>query len=80
MHEILTFNNSSETRGIYCNEHIKEGMIDVKNRRCQEEGCTTSVDIPNFLKLKTKTRSFFFEPFPFQARTHEYLVLRGQPF
>ena len=34
-----------KTTGIYCVSHAKEGMVDVRNKRCQEDGCNK---IPNF--------------------------------
>ena len=34
------FNFNSENKGIYCAQHKKEGMIDVKTKRkCVEENC-----------------------------------------
>ncbi len=33
-----TFNLPTETKAIYCNEHKKENMIDIKHKRCIEEG------------------------------------------
>ena len=40
------FNFDSETKGIQCAKHKKEGMIDLKNRRkCVEENC---LKIPSF--------------------------------
>jgi len=33
------FNYPTEIKGIFCNEHKKEGMIDVKNKKCQYENC-----------------------------------------
>ena len=36
-----TFNKEGEKVGFYCNEHKKEGMVDVKHKTCQEEGCKT---------------------------------------
>ena len=39
------FNFQTEKVGIYCSEHKKENMIDVKNKRCLEEKCNTR---PNF--------------------------------
>ena len=35
------FNYEEENVGKYCNEHKKLGMIDVINKRCQENGCST---------------------------------------
>ena len=33
------FNLSHETKGLYCSEHKKEGMIDVKHNKCTYNGC-----------------------------------------
>jgi len=33
------YNVEGETKRLYCNEHKKEGMVDVKNKTCCEEGC-----------------------------------------
>ena len=33
------YNKPEEKVGIYCSEHKKEGMVDVKNKRCIESGC-----------------------------------------
>jgi hypothetical protein len=35
-----TFNFEGEKRPLYCAEHKKEGMIDVKHKRCVEPGCS----------------------------------------
>jgi hypothetical protein len=35
------YNNPNETKGIYCAQHKKEGMIDVKHIKCNHEGCKT---------------------------------------
>jgi hypothetical protein len=39
------YNLEGETKGLYCFRHKKEGMIDVKNKKCNEEGCKTR---PNY--------------------------------
>ena len=37
--KIPAFNNEGESHGLYCSEHKRDGMIDVKSRRCAEDGC-----------------------------------------
>ena len=37
------FNLINESYGIYCSEHRKENMIDIKHRRCLEDNCKSSV-------------------------------------
>ena len=37
---IPNFNQPGETKGVYCAEHKKEGMIDIKSKRCIENECT----------------------------------------
>ena len=39
------FNKEGESKGLYCSEHKKEGMVDVKHRTCIHEGCKTR---PNY--------------------------------
>ena len=39
------FNTEGETKALYCSAHRKDGMVDVKNKTCCEEGCKT---IPNY--------------------------------
>jgi hypothetical protein len=34
-----SYNIPTEIKAIYCNEHKKENMIDIKNKRCIEDGC-----------------------------------------
>lgn len=34
------FNLSTETKGLYCFEHKKEIMIDVKSKKCIEKRCS----------------------------------------
>jgi len=43
--KIPNFNISTETKGIYCADHKKENMIDVKHSKCIEPNCTKR---PNF--------------------------------
>jgi hypothetical protein len=33
------FNFKGEKDGIYCNKHKKDGMVDVFNKKCTQEGC-----------------------------------------
>ena len=33
------FNLPGQTKGLYCTQHKKEGMINVVNKKCLEEGC-----------------------------------------
>ena len=35
----LTFNSSNEKIAIYCSEHKKENMINVRDKRCSYENC-----------------------------------------
>ncbi len=51
------FNSVTENIGIYCKEHKKPGMVDVKNKKCQHIGCTKTPsfndineNIPKFCK------------------------------
>ncbi len=34
------FNAPTETKGLYCSEHKKENMINVKSKRCIQPNCT----------------------------------------
>ena len=34
-----SFNTLGETKGLYCTVHKKDGMVDVKNKRCAHLGC-----------------------------------------
>ena len=34
-----TFNLPSENKALYCFEHKKENMIDIKSKRCIEDNC-----------------------------------------
>jgi len=36
-----SYNKEGETIGLYCREHRKDGMVDVKNIRCIHPGCST---------------------------------------
>lgn len=40
-----SFGILGEKKGIYCAEHKKSGMVNVKDPTCQEEGC---LKIPNY--------------------------------
>ena len=33
------YNNEGETKALYCSEHKKDGMVNVKNMTCIHEGC-----------------------------------------
>ena len=37
------FNKEGETTGLYCATHKKDGMVDVKNKTCKSEWCSTIV-------------------------------------
>ena len=39
------FNYADQTNALYCAQHKKENMVNVKSKMCQQEGCQT---IPNF--------------------------------
>ena len=41
------YNKEGETKGIYCFEHKKEGMVNVKDKTCIHEGCKT---LPSYNK------------------------------
>ena len=49
------FNLSGETKGLYCNVHKKEGMVDVKRAKCIHEGCITR---PSF-NLSGETKGLY---------------------
>jgi len=49
------YNLPTENKPIYCSEHKKENMIDIKNKRCIEDRCTK---IPNY-NLPTETKSLY---------------------
>jgi len=36
-----TYNNDGDTKGLYCSEHKKDGMVNVKDNTCIHEGCKT---------------------------------------
>ena len=50
-----TFNLPTETKAIYCFEHKKENMIDVKHKQCQENGCNKH---PTF-NLPTESKAIY---------------------
>jgi len=50
-----TFNLLNEKKALYCFEHKKENMIDIKNKRCCENNC---MKIPNF-NLPTETKALY---------------------
>ena len=39
------FNHEGHTKGIYCKQHRKEGMVDVMRKQCHRINCKTR---PNF--------------------------------
>ena len=39
--KIAIFNLPNETKWLYCKEHKKENMIDIKNKSCTEPDCKT---------------------------------------
>lgn len=47
-----SFNLPTETKSIYCGEHIKENMINVANKKCIYEGCKKqpSCNLPTEIK------------------------------
>ena len=53
--KIPTFNLPTETRGLYCFEHKKENMINVKHKRCIHPNCNKQ---PSF-NLPTETRGLY---------------------
>ena len=50
-----TFNLPTETKAIYCSEHKKPGMIDIKSKRCIHENCNIR---PNF-NLPDETKAIY---------------------
>ena len=56
--KIPVFNLPSENTGIYCFEHKKENMIDVKSKRCIHENCLKR---PNFNLPSENTGIYCFE-------------------
>ena len=46
-----SYNFKDIKKGIYCNLHKKEGMINVVDKRCKEDGCNT---IPNYNYINMK--------------------------
>jgi hypothetical protein len=38
---VPNYNFKGQTTGLYCNGHKKSGMVDVKNKKCNEYGCDT---------------------------------------
>ena len=36
-----SFNKEGETKGLYCNQHKLDGMVDVKHLKCKYDGCNT---------------------------------------
>ncbi len=47
-----SFNDPVEIKGLYCNQHKKEGMIDVISKRCQHPSCIKqpSFNLPGEIK------------------------------
>ena len=37
------YNTEGKTKALYCSAHKKEGMVDVKNKTCKSEWCSTFV-------------------------------------
>jgi hypothetical protein len=37
----VLFNYEGEKKGIYCSTHKKNGMQDIKHKKCREESCKT---------------------------------------
>ena len=50
-----SFNLPTESKGLYCFDHKKENMIDIKHQRCIEEGC---IKFPSF-NLPTETKCLY---------------------
>ena len=48
-----TFNFSGETNYLYCNEHKKFGMINIKDKRCLENDCNKQANINFFGETKS---------------------------
>ena len=47
-----SFNYDGQSKGMFCSEHKRDGMVDVKNSRCQYEDCKTT---PIFSRVKLNT-------------------------
>ena len=48
------FNYISESKGIYCSKHKLNGMIDIKTKKCAENGCNIQ---PSFNYNNEKSKS-----------------------
>ena len=44
-----TYNVEGETKPLYCSQHKKNGMVDVKSKTCCQDGCKL---LENRVKLK----------------------------
>lgn len=51
------YNYSIKTEALYCYDHKKENMIDIKNKRCLEKDCITR---PSF-NYKVKNNGIYCE-------------------
>ena len=49
------FNIPSETRGLFCDKHKQQGMVNVKDKRCAHDGC----QIRPIFNFPTETRGLF---------------------
>ena len=47
-----TYNNEGETKALYCSEHKKDRMVDVKHKTCIHEGCKTRPTYNNEGEIK----------------------------
>ena len=50
-----TFNIEGQTKALYCSQHKKDGMINVKDKTCIHEGCKTQ---PNY-NIKGQTKALY---------------------
>ena len=48
-HDLFLINQVKKI-AIFCSKHKKDGMVDVHNKTCQHEGCTTQPVLINQVK------------------------------
>lgn len=46
-----SFNFQGEKQGVYCKQHVLDGMVDIRSIRCKEDGCDIQPAF-NFMKVK----------------------------
>ena len=50
------YNNEGETTGLYCSAHKKEGMVNVRDKKCIHPECEV-IPIFNFKGIKKASRT-----------------------